>query len=228
MRELISNSVIRSSVKESIDVLAPKEWMKGWERRYSKEGELRDDKLLNFFPHITVQRLATLLERRNEQLWALELGCGSGKDSCYLASLGHSVEGIDALPQAIEIARRRSRLMGVEEFVRFSVGDILNKKIPEEKYDIIMAIQTLQYLFDHAIDRLRQIKRGIKPGGYLIYSGNIPPHFETDPPIRFITKEEILEELDGWIIHGIGTEENRLKEGDIRGFLHVLAEKPKE
>ena len=216
-------------MKESIDVLAPKEWMNGWEGRYEKEGELRDDKLLNFFPHPMVQLLSKILEDRksDENLSVLELGCGSGKDSCFLGSKGYTVYGIDALPKAIELARRRSRLMGVESNVRFLVGDILKWEIPQNKHDIILAIQTLQYLFDNALDRLKEIVSSVKPGGFFVYSGNIPPHFDTDPPIRFITEEEVLEELDGWIIHSIGTERLRLKEGDVRGFLYVLAEKPK-
>ena len=42
----------------------------------------------------------------------LDIGCGLGDNSIYLASRGHSVTGLDGSPAAIEEARRRASEAG--------------------------------------------------------------------------------------------------------------------
>lgn len=43
----------------------------------------------------------------------LDLGCGSGRESVYLAHRGFRVVGLDRLPDALDLARRRAILLGV-------------------------------------------------------------------------------------------------------------------
>jgi SAM-dependent methyltransferase len=53
---------------------------------------------------------------------ALDLGCGMGRGSIYLAQLGWQVTGIDAVERALKVARLRAERAGVTaEFVH---GDI--------------------------------------------------------------------------------------------------------
>ncbi|HYE15375.1 MAG TPA: class I SAM-dependent methyltransferase [Pyrinomonadaceae bacterium] len=52
----------------------------------------------------------------------LELGCGDGSLSCFLARRGLRVTGIDISPGMVEEARRRARSEGVE--AEFRVGDV--------------------------------------------------------------------------------------------------------
>ena len=53
---------------------------------------------------------------------ALDLGCGAGIDSTYLAAHGWEVTGIESEHRAIEDARARSRAAGVSP--RFIEGDV--------------------------------------------------------------------------------------------------------
>jgi SAM-dependent methyltransferase len=53
---------------------------------------------------------------------ALDVGCGSGVDSVYLAQHGWDVTGIDMAPQAIALARKRSAAAGVGP--RFVQGEV--------------------------------------------------------------------------------------------------------
>jgi SAM-dependent methyltransferase len=53
---------------------------------------------------------------------ALDLGCGTGTDSIYLAEHGWDVTGVDMVPKALEIARRRAAAAGVSP--RFVAGDV--------------------------------------------------------------------------------------------------------
>ncbi len=52
---------------------------------------------------------------------ALDLGCGSGTDSMYLARLGWNLTGVDIVPEAVALARRNAAAAGVN--VRFVEGD---------------------------------------------------------------------------------------------------------
>lgn len=53
---------------------------------------------------------------------ALDLGCGTGRWSVELARRGWQVVGIDAVPKAIQAARRRAQSAGVD--VAFFEGDV--------------------------------------------------------------------------------------------------------
>ena len=156
----------------------------------------------------------------------LELGCGDGSVACYLAKIGCQVVAVDALVSAIAVAQRRSKLLKLEGKVEFRLDDMDGWPLEPESYDVVIALQCLQYLFDRTIPRLKEAIAAVKPGGFFVYSGNILPHMETDPPIRFVTEEELKSELDGWTFHGFGTEERILKPGDLRGYVWTVARKP--
>jgi SAM-dependent methyltransferase len=52
---------------------------------------------------------------------ALDIGCGTGTDSIYLAAHGWDVTGVDMVPRALAIARRRAAAAGVSP--HFVLGD---------------------------------------------------------------------------------------------------------
>lgn len=54
----------------------------------------------------------------------VDLGCGTGENALWLASLGRRVVGIDGAPTAIEIARRKAAERGVA--ATFLVADALD------------------------------------------------------------------------------------------------------
>jgi SAM-dependent methyltransferase len=53
----------------------------------------------------------------------LDLGCGTGENALYLASLGHEIWGIDSSPNAIAKAKRKAKERHLE--ARFLVRDAL-------------------------------------------------------------------------------------------------------
>ena len=216
--------------RDKVRVPAPEGWMNAWGKIYREMIDQSDEDLSILDVPRPIRRLKHALYMREiepEGLNAVDFGCGDGKATCYLARLGCNVLGIDALPEAIEVARKRAKIVGVENRTRFVVANIGEYEVPPESYDIVSAIQTLQYLFDNTISKLRELLKAVKPGGFFAYAGNILPHFETDPPIRFITRDELERELSGWTFHLIGSDVNLLKPEDLRGFIWVVAEKSK-
>ncbi|MGY5854825.1 MAG: class I SAM-dependent methyltransferase [Candidatus Thorarchaeota archaeon] len=214
---------------EDIDVAVPRKWMDGWDNLYKRRLELSDEELVDIEANPPIQQLMHALgitSTDSADLDILELACGDGEYACCLGRLGSKVTGIEALASAIEVARKRARIMALESQVQFLIDDIDQYPLKSETYDIVIALQCLQYLFDRAIPRLREIMDAVKPGGFLVYSGNILPHKETDPPIRFITEDEIKSELDGWTLHSVGRVDAIFRFGDFRGYLWVVAQKP--
>jgi SAM-dependent methyltransferase len=53
---------------------------------------------------------------------ALDIGCGTGTDSIYLATHGWEVTGVDMVPEALTAARRKATAAGVAP--RFVAGDV--------------------------------------------------------------------------------------------------------
>ncbi len=98
-------------------------------------------------------------------LRVLDVGCGSGAITCgllkYVGEDGF-VTGIDADPAFIKKAQLKSKDFKNLEFVH---QDLLSFE-PIEKFDLIIASRTLQWISDtkQAIDKMKQL---LKPGGQL-------------------------------------------------------------
>lgn len=69
---------------------------------------------------------------------ALDLGCGTGVSSVFLAQRGWVVTGIDFIPSAIRQAQRRARRASVR--VDFRVGDVTRLDMLTVAYDLILDI----------------------------------------------------------------------------------------
>lgn len=99
---------------------------------------------------------------------AIDLGCGTGTNSIYLAKHGWRVTGIDYVPRPIRIARRKARQAGVADRVRFMVGDVtqLASLGLGEEFDLAVDIGC-----GHSLPAEKQqayaqsLSRILKPGG---------------------------------------------------------------
>jgi cyclopropane fatty-acyl-phospholipid synthase-like methyltransferase len=54
----------------------------------------------------------------------MDLGCGTGTNVIYMASLGRQAIGVDFVPSAIAKARKKARQAGVSSRVQFFVADV--------------------------------------------------------------------------------------------------------
>jgi len=217
------------TISGNIEVATPKKWMDAWDKIYSQMLLATDDALARIDVGHRTQQLEHALaitKTDTNSLKILELGSGDGNVACYLARLGCHVVGVDALASAIAVAQRKSKILGLADRIEFRLDDIDGWPIHEKSYDVVIAIQCLQYLFDRTIPRLRESIAAVRPGGFFVYSGNIPPHNETDPPIRFVTEDELRRELEGWTLHAFGTEERILNPNDLRGYVWAIARRP--
>lgn len=67
---------------------------------------------------------------------AIDLGCGTGANSVYLAQHGFEVTGVDFAEAAIEKARKRADAAGVQ--VHFEVDDLTHLRYVSGRYDFLL------------------------------------------------------------------------------------------
>ena len=119
---------------------------------------------------------------------ALDVGCGSGTNTRWLAEQGFAVLGIDLSPVAIDSAR--ARLTGSEQACRFEVLDFLRAghELDGGPFDFVFD-RGCFHVFDEAEDRAAfaaHVASNLAPGGmWLSLSGSTEgPEREHGPPRR--------------------------------------------
>jgi rhodanese-related sulfurtransferase len=94
---------------------------------------------------------------------ALDLAMGEGRNAIYLATRGFDVDGVDASPRRVALARAAARRLGAP--IRANVGNVEDGTyiLPIDTYDVIVVFNYLHRpLFS-------DIKDGVVPGGVVVY-----------------------------------------------------------
>ncbi len=121
---------------------------------------------------------------------ALDLGCGSGTNSLYLARHGWEVVGVDFSRPAIRRARRKARRAGITS-CRFYLADVTRLGFLQEPFDLALDIGCLHGIPpDRRPAYAAELTRLLRPGGlYMLYA------FTPRSPTRGIAPEEVRELL---------------------------------
>ena len=108
----------------------------------------------------------------------LDLGCGTGENSLFLASKGHEVWGIDLVEAAIQRAKEKAKERGLD--VTFRVHSAFKLDLLGRKFDSLIDCGMFHTLDDDERvcfkDNLRAV---LKPGGtyhMLCFSEKAPPY----------------------------------------------------
>jgi cyclopropane fatty-acyl-phospholipid synthase-like methyltransferase len=109
------------STHEKETFLQTYEWVKGW-----RDLPWAHDEATMFLAEICQMR---------EPGTALDIGCGSGADSVYLASKGWDVTSLDFIPKALEFTQQRAEAAGVS--ITPLEADITTWE-PPQQYDIVL------------------------------------------------------------------------------------------
>lgn len=108
----------------------------------------------------------------------LELACGGGQSTVYLAEKGARVVGVDFSRAQLEHARAFARSKHVEvTFIESSVEDV--RALPEESFDIAFSAYALGFVED-AGKVFREAHRVLRPGGAFAFSWQSPIYAITE------------------------------------------------
>jgi SAM-dependent methyltransferase len=107
--------------------------------------------------------LVDVIKKRSKPGRALDLGCGTGSFSVYLAKQGYDVTGLDLFPRALEMGRERAKSEGVD--VNWVQADLFTWR-PPQKFDFILDSGCLHSLVGGNSKRYKeQLLSWLAPGG---------------------------------------------------------------
>jgi ubiquinone/menaquinone biosynthesis C-methylase UbiE len=126
----------------------------------------------------------------------LEIGCGTGKNTSFLAKIGQNVHAVDFSPGMIEKAKEKVQA----ENVRFSMIDITQKWIFEnQSFDLIVCNLVLEHIEDLSFV-FSEAARVLKEKGRFLINELHPFKQYEGRKARFYRDEETIE-VDGFVHH---------------------------
>lgn len=126
---------------------------------------------------------------------ALDLGCGYGRASIYLAHLGWQVDGVDFVSQAITEAKSRAAQAGVADRTHFFHSPVTKLDFLQAPYDFALDVGCAHSFIEDELKAYHQeLKRLLRPGGVYLLFGHLN---EKDTPAdqRRWLDEEILKSI---------------------------------
>lgn len=131
-------------------------------------------------PIKTIQEIIPLFQNYKE-LNVLDLGCGVGRNSVFIAqeyqNIDCMIECVDILELAIQKLYCNAKEYGVSENIHGITKPIEDYDIQENRYDFIIAVSAVEHIDtkEHFIDKLLEIKNGIRDNGIvcLVINSNV-------------------------------------------------------
>jgi SAM-dependent methyltransferase len=142
----------------------------------------------------------------------LDVGCGAGWTSLFLAEAGFDVLGFDLVPASIEVARERAERWGVP--ARFEVADM--EALPTgEPADAALLYDALHHSRRQR-DVLRSVAGRIRPGGWLLLGE--PTWLHLFSPGAHATRRDLGWTERGPTLRGLRRDLRATGFGDVRRF----------
>jgi 2-polyprenyl-3-methyl-5-hydroxy-6-metoxy-1,4-benzoquinol methylase len=102
----------------------------------------------------------------------LDLACGGGQTSVWLAQRGARVVGVDASPEQLRHARENAARAGVDaRFEEASVDDL--SFLLDASFDVALSAFALGYV-ERIDETFREVARLLRPGGLFAFSWSSP------------------------------------------------------
>jgi len=126
-----------------------------WDRKYRSSGAI-----------VSIEAEQELLEYDSilpQSGQALDLACGLGKNSLFLAQRGFHVTAIDGSDQGLSKLRVSARAHGLAGQIETRQADLDQYNLAKEYFDLILVVRYLNR------DLFTAIVSALKPGGVLVY-----------------------------------------------------------
>jgi ubiquinone/menaquinone biosynthesis C-methylase UbiE len=109
----------------------------------------------------TLEQLQHFQISKNSKI--LEVGCGSGRTSCFLSLNGYDITAMDIQAPMLIKAKKRAEMQKLQ--INFVEGDVCSIPFESDRFDVILAESVTN--FADADKALSEYYRVLKPGGTL-------------------------------------------------------------
>jgi len=104
----------------------------------------------------------------NEEIKVLDLACSIGAFTIECALRGYTAIGVDFSPLAIGTAKQLAAEQSAHK-CNFVIGDVTQLSFPSESFDVVVASDIVEHLFDEPLLRMFcQAYISLKPGGHMV------------------------------------------------------------
>ena len=100
---------------------------------------------------------------------AIDIGCGTGTNVITLAEAGWQVTGVDFVPRAIKMAKRKVKKVGIS--AELYVRDVTDLKGISGPFNLVLDIGCFHSLGESKVDYLSELGRILAPGGHWLMYG---------------------------------------------------------
>jgi SAM-dependent methyltransferase len=209
-----------------------------WDRTYASAGD--------FFgkepSELAISALPIL--RQNHAKEVLELGCGQGRDTWYLAQNGLRVTALDYSETGICQMRDIAQKQKLDQVVTAAVHDARDPlPFKDDSFDAVYSHMffTMEFSEDEVRRMLQECLRTLRPGGLNIYSvrNDRDPHYGKFTPkgqdmwqnplgfvVHFFSEEKIRRLSDGYEVVSIKEFEDR-SPPFVKKLYEVVLRKPR-
>ena len=144
-----------------LDNLLEKRENEWWDKFYSDK-----EKPVPFFKNIPDENLISYFHRGLlKQGKALDVGCGKGRNSFYLAQRGFEVVGVDFSKTSIEMGKQIAKEQSLK--VNFLCQSIFDFECKKESFDFVYDSGCLHHIKPHRRNQyLKTVLKYLKPEGY--------------------------------------------------------------
>lgn len=183
-----------------------------WDERYLVHGWASD-------PDEELVELVSPLEPGE----ALDLGCGTGRNSVWLAERGWRVTGVDGSRVGLDSLAQRARELGLVAPTTI-VADLTTYEAPAEAFDLVV-IANIHLDPSERDAFFAAAKRALKPGGHLYVIGH---HLDAlglsgpPEPARLYTEDLVREAFADLEVLRLERLERKLEDGGSRPVVDVL------
>jgi len=163
-----------------------------WDKKYIAKPQL----LMPREPSAVLKKYVTLSEGTR----ALDLACGAGRNSCYLAKRGYKVDAVDIAAVALETLEKEASSLDILENIEIKLEDLDHITPEVDTYSLIIMMNYLDR------DLIARTKVALKVGGcYIVetYMVDIDNEKENSNQNNLLQPQELKEIFaDGFeIVH---------------------------
>lgn len=183
-----------------------------WEREYKRPLLVTK----NEGPQADTLRFLKFLKKeekfRIENKNILDLGCGTGRNSNYLADMGNHVIGIEISKTALNLAGERASRLDLS--VDYRLGDIGKEyKIEDNSIDLVLDVTSSNSLDQEGREiYLNEVNRVLKNGGYFFVRALAK---DGNKNVKNLLKQSPGREYDTYVIKEIGLIERVFSRDDF-------------